>query len=96
MHQFIEYLVYAIPVGLLLDILGFILVVRYGHALFIHLGIGSPPSDRVKDGDIYIQLRGQGEDADNNRRRQKANAGVVLVVLGFSLQLLGSIAAISV
>lgn len=48
-----EVLLWAIPLGLAVDIAGFLVVVRFGHSLFIRTGTG-PPSDEGKDGDLYL------------------------------------------
>ena len=93
----IELLLFATPLGLLIDIVGVILIVMYGHVLFIRSGTG-PPNDSVgKDGDLYIQhSRPPNEDAKRASRRREclAYTGVGLVVFGFGLQIVGAIAAI--
>ena len=94
----IEYLLWLIPIGLLLDIVGFLVVIRYGHALFLRTGVG-PPDPKWKDGDVYWQI------ADDDpvkvalwdaRRRLKAHIGVGLVVLGFVMQIVGSVVSMQV
>ena len=90
------YLAYATQAGLLMDILGFLLVVLYGHALFIRSG-SAPPQDSVgRDGDLYIQHENGDTEAGAQQHRaryRKAWAGVWLVVVGFGLQILGTTAA---
>ena len=92
LQQCLEVLVYAVPVGLGLDVVGFILIIRNGHALFIHTGTGAPSPEIGKDGDLYLQYTGRGENG-NDRQRFWAKAGVVMVA-GFGLQLVGAMAGI--
>ena len=89
----LEVLLYAIPSGLTLDIFGFLLIIRYGHSLFIRSGSGPPDDSKGKDGDIYLNYEGQNEGQDQ-RRRFRAHTGVALVTIGFGLQIVGSVAAI--
>ena len=95
----IEYLLWLIPIGLLLDIAGFLMVIHYGHALFMRTGVGEPDSTIGKDGDHYNKLA-SGDPAEiarwDYRRRLKAHIGVWLVVLGFALQIAGSVVSIQV
>ena len=83
---------YLVPIGLMLDIVGFLLVVRYGHALFLHAGSGPPDNAKGKDGDWYAEMLGEDIDAADTRLKRKAKAGVCLVVIGFVLQIVGSLA----
>ena len=53
-----ETLQYATPLGLALDVVGFLLVVRYGHSLFLRFGTGVPDSTTGKDGDLYFEVPG--------------------------------------
>ena len=87
-------LVYLVPIGLMLDIAGFLLVVRYGHALFLHMGSGPADNAKGKDGDLYFEGAGADVDAADSRRKKKAWTGVWLVVGGFVLQIFGSLASI--
>lgn len=89
----LEFLLYAAPVGLALDVVGFVLIIRHGHALFIHTGTASPSPEMGKDGDLYFQYAGQQREV-NDRQRSWAMEGVVMVVSGFVLQLIGSMAGI--
>ena len=90
-----EQFLYATPFGLFLDIIGVVLVIRYGHALFIRTGATPPRPDEGKDGDLYIKHSGP-DEGDHARRSFWAQVGVVLLVVGFVLQIIGSIAAILV
>ena len=80
-------------VGLALDVAGFVLVIRHGHALVIHTGTGPPSPEMWKDGNVYFQYAGP-EGEGNKRQRSWATAGVVMVVSGFVLQLVGATASI--
>ena len=88
-----EFLSYLITAGLGADIVGFALVVLNGHAIFIRVSNRPPTGDEVREmrnGDMWIQH--EGDDAKGNSRQRKcAWLGVALVVLGFSLQLIGSL-----
>ena len=86
-----EILLYTAPLGLMLDIAGFLLIIRYGHSLFLRVVSGNLP-DR-KDNNLY--LRGDGVDERfESRLRLYARIGVVAVAVGFGLQVVGSTAAI--
>ena len=91
-----QILVWATVLGLGLDIFGFILVIRYGHSLFIRTAPTPPPPGwpEGKDGDIYIQYDGPPDKGGDSRRRFRAKLGVALVVVGFTFQIVGAIAAI--
>ena len=91
----IELLLWATPLGLLVDIGGFLLVIRYGHALFFRAG-ADPAPERLPSGVNYAQVEGFDEDDERHesRRRLWARTGVGAVVFGFGLQIVGSIAAI--
>ena len=49
-------LLYATPVGLMLDIAGFLLIIRYGHSLFLRVMSGDLP-DR-QDSNLYLRADG--------------------------------------
>ena len=49
-----EILLYTTLLGLTLDIVGFILLVRYGHSLFMRSGADLPVDNIGKDGDLYF------------------------------------------
>ena len=85
-------LVWAVVLGLGLDIVGFLLVIRYGHSLFLLAGTGPPPPD-MADGAIYMQYKGTEKHRDA-RRRFLAKLGVIVVATGFGFQILGAVAAI--
>ena len=84
-------LLYTAPVGLMLDIVGFLLIIRYGHSLFLRVVPGDLP-DR-QDHNLYLRADGIDEQIES-RRRLYARIGVVAVVVGFGLQIIGSTAAI--
>ena len=84
-------LLYATPVGLILDIAGFLLIIRYGHSLFLRVVSGSLP-DR-QDNNLYLRADGVDERSEN-RRRLYARIGVATVAIGFGLQAVGSTLAI--
>lgn len=89
-----EALFYLTPIGLVLDIVGFLMIIRFGHALFIRSG-GRPDHSKGKDGDLWFgDGSNKGESEESKRRRFKANVGVGIVVFGFVLQIIGSLAAI--
>lgn len=94
----IELLLFATPLGLLVDIGGVILIVMYGHALFIRSGTGPPDDSSVgRDGDLYFQHSGppnEGVEKASKRRERLAYMGVGLLMFGFGPQIVGSIAAI--
>ena len=84
-------LLYATPVGLMLDIAGFLLIIRYGHSLFLRIVSGNLP-DR-QDYNLYLRADGVDERIES-RRRLYARIGVVAVAVGFGLQAIGSTSAI--
>ena len=89
----LEISLYATLLGLLLDIAGFLLVIRYGHSLFTRSGTGPPDNRDGSDGDLYLQYDGAIEGHER-RRRFWAYMGVALVVVGFLLQAVDSVVAI--
>lgn len=72
--------------GLCLDLIGFVLVIRYGHALFIRSGPDPPQKGEGKDGDLYLQTN----DPAYGRRLCLAKTGVALVITGFLAQIAGA------
>ena len=89
-----QHLVVLVPVGLGLDIVGFILVVRYAHSLFIHITSDAIPDANLgRDGDVVFSgvAGGASVDRADVHRKYKAWAGVALVVVGFGLQMAGAI-----
>ena len=90
---------WAILVGLLLDIIGFALVFRHGHSLFLRSGPTSSDED-MRDGDYYFQYKGgtSEEDAKALRtaryRRLKARIGAYTVLVGLGFQFEGSWASL--
>ena len=89
----LEALLYTIPTGLTLDIVGFLLIIRYGHSLFMRSGSGPADDSMGKDGDLYFRHEGP-DDGQDRRRRAWAYVGVTTVIIGFGLQIVGSMAAI--
>ena len=92
-----EIVLYAAPLGLMLDIVGFLLVIRYGHSLFIRTGVGPPSESDLKDWDMYLQYKGPDTEhgrSQGSRHRFRAHLGVATVITGFGLQIVGSTAAI--
>ncbi len=85
-------LVWATVLGLGLDIVGFLLVIKYGHSLFLWAGAKLPT--KQKDDVLYF-YGGELERKDVfGRRRLWAKLGVALVAIGFSSQIVGAVAAI--
>ena len=84
-------LLYATPVGLILDIAGFLLIIRYGHSLFLRIVSGNLPD--TQDYNLYLRADGVDERIER-RRRLYARIGVVAVAVGFGLQAIGSTLAI--
>lgn len=92
-----EILLYTTPLGLLLDIVGFLLVIRYGHSLFRWVGTDYPDDRTISampPGSEFIVREGPSDTGENRRMRLRAHIGVATVVAGFSLQIVGSTAAI--
>ena len=86
-----ETFVWATVLGLALDIIGFCLVIKYGHSLFLWAGSNLP--SKRKDDVVYLQSDAAGKDAFGGRRFW-ARFGVALVIIGFGFQIVGAIAAI--
>ena len=89
----IEMLLWATPLGLLIDIGGFLLIFLYGHAIFIRGGPGPAP-EKGTPGSMYIQHEGPSDESGDGNLIRWAYAGVCAVVTGFALQIVGAIAAI--
>jgi hypothetical protein len=87
-----EWLTYATPLGLLLDIAGFLLVILFGHAIFQRTGSRVPPPSEGREGDVFHLVSDGNGDVDGNYRTRLRRAwfGVGLVISGFTLQILGS------
>ena len=91
----LEFLLLAVPAGFVLDVVGFILLISYGHNLFIWFGENPPKPGEGND--TILHLEGPGLDSGQHRRlRQRALMGAWAVVIGFALQLIGSIAVLLV
>ena len=93
MEQVLLYLLFITPVGLLLDLIGFVLIILNGHAFFIKSGTDEAPA-KGRPGNIYIQHEGP-ESGRKDRQFFWAMTGAVMVVVGFTFQIVGSIVAIS-
>ncbi len=89
-----EWLVYATPFGLALDIVGFWLIIQYGHSFFIKVSASAPDPEKGKDGDIWVQHGGdEATDTSYMRILRRAQSGVALIFSGFLLQIFGTIIA---
>lgn len=84
------HLAYLTVVGLALDVFGFLLVILNGHAIFIRTSGNPPREGEWRDGNIWLQVE-NGDSEGNKRQRQKAWAGVWIVVAGFLLQIVGAV-----
>ena len=93
--DYLDCLVYLQPAGLLLDIVGFWVVIRHGHALLIRTGTGPRPK-KLGDGTMYFQHENGGSDGEASyfRRRRRAEVGVALVMTGFIAQLIAAAASV--
>lgn len=81
--------------GLLLDVIGVVLLIKYGHALFIYTGTSSTPPEKVSSGTLYFQYAGDASDkGDHSKRLRLARCGVWMVLIGFVFQLIVAVAAI--
>lgn len=79
---------FGTPAGLGLDVFGFLLVIWFGHSLFIRSVKGSPEGTNGKEDVLYIS-HGDVDEVRERRRRCLAYTGVVVIVLGFILQGIG-------
>ena len=85
----------TVPVGLLLDIVGFLIIIRFGHSLFLRVASAAPESGTNEN--VLSLIPANVSDADlsrDQRRRIYARIGVALVITGFTSQIIGSVAAI--
>lgn len=88
-----------IPVGLALDLLGVVLLLAFGNARSIWVGSGPPRADLGRDGDTYFAIEGDQQGIPSiakQERRERCRRiiwriAVGLIVVGFTLQLVGSI-----
>ena len=91
------HLIHLTSVGLVLDIVGFLLVYWYGRAIFATITNRAPRKDEGKDGDCWLEVPGlSAEEARKIQEKQRREhclllTGVGTVLLGFILQLIGSI-----
>jgi hypothetical protein len=69
--------VYAIPLGLAVDVAGFILVILYGHTLFIRSGTGPPDDNQGRDGDLYLQTRNRDNVGNSSGTIAAGGGGLV-------------------
>lgn len=88
----LEVLTWAAVLGLALDIVGFLLVIKYGHSLFLWAGAKLPP--KQKNDVLYLYGGELTREDVFKRRRFWAKSGVVIVVIGFGFQIVGAVAAI--
>ena len=80
------------PVGLALDIIGFILVFWFGHAVFIRVETTEfPETVAGNKGHLTLTLDSPSAFTQNRRHRRWAYFGAVLVILGFGAQLIASV-----
>ena len=90
-----DYWLLTVPFGLFLDIIGFVIIIRFGHNLFIRTFRDF--NNDESNGDILAVMPENISDADlsrDKRRRMYARIGVALVIAGFASQIIGSVAAI--
>ena len=81
------------PLGLLLDIIGFALVFRFGHAVFIRVSLGEIDREAVR-GNYLTVVPEPGYWASVTRNRKQrlwAYAGCYMVGIGFVMQLIDSL-----
>lgn len=90
------YLVHLTSVGLVLDIIGFLLVYM-NRRVIATISNRAPRDDEGKDGDCWLEDPGlSAEEARKTQEKQRREQcllliGGVTVVFGFGLQLIGSI-----
>ncbi len=87
-----DILLSATMIGLLMDVIGFVLVFLYGHFLFLRSGSKEPDNGEGRDGDLYFRVADVSPELDRKqaRRRFLAKCGAYLVIAGFGLQALGA------
>ena len=88
-----EWLTYATPLGLLLDIAGFLLIILFGHAIFQRTGSRvPPPSEGREGGGVSSGVRWEWRRGCELQDPVATCVVVVvgLVISGFTLQILGS------
>ena len=86
-----ESLIYLTPLGLALDIIGFLIVIEFGHNIFMRFDKEPPDPGDGRDGQIHWQSEG----GTNIELRRRAYVGVCIVVVGFVFQIVGSVAVIA-
>ena len=80
-EQVSEAVIYATPLGLLLDIAGVVMLFVYGHYMFLHTGplfAGDEQREEERRQDRIVF-----------RKRRLARWGLGLLVIGFALQIVG-------
>lgn len=82
-------LTYLTPAGLVLDVIGFVLIAKFGHSLFFMVGFGPPHPDQGQEGDIYAESSTPVNLDTQIRRRMLVYSAIILVVIGFLLQIAG-------
>ena len=89
-----DYLEYLQPLGLIIDIIGFILLIRYGHALFIRTGTSPMPPKDWWVGSYYFQRENGEGPSSNDGQFRIAKWGATLVITGFAVQFIGVISSL--
>ena len=93
------HLVHLIPAGLALDIAGFLLVYLFRQGFVPTVSNRAPSNGEGKDGDYWVEVHGLSAkeamqiQVKERRERCLALVGVGAVLLGFALQIIGSVAA---
>ena len=93
------YLMFLTPMGLFFDIVGFILVYKYRDAFFPIISNRDLRNNEGKDGDYGITLPDLSDEEiriiqEKDRCKcRMALTGLVIIIFGFILQIIGSIAS---
>ena len=88
------------PTGLFLDIVGFILVYKYRDGFAPIISNRDLLNNEGKDGDYGITLPDRSDEEiriiqeEDRRKRRRVLTGLGLILFGFALQIIGSIASI--
>ena len=87
------------PTGLFLDIVGFILVYKYREGFAPIISNRDLRNNEGKDGDYGITSPGLSDEEvriiqeEDRRKRRLALTGLHIILIGFTLQIIGSIAS---
>ena len=93
------YLVHLTSAGLALDIAGFLMVYLFRRGFVSTVSNRAPSNDEGKDGDYWVEAPGlsakEAKQIQVKERRERCLVlmGVGAVLLGFVLQIIGSVAA---